>query len=165
MIRWHGMVISSRIENDTFGASASRRRQVGKQLFRMRSPVIATLLAAGSVAAISQHQPGWENVLSARQAFREIHDHLLGEQLSTGKVSQVKLGLANDQLESVTRNTTGWTGETLKEDARSTRIKAKQEDPEDQPRGEPCPKTCLDLILPGDILVPSTSDIDKPFFL
>jgi hypothetical protein len=108
---------------------------------RMRSTFLQTLLTAGSVVAVAQqqrHQEVEENILSARQAFREIHDHLLGLRLP-GEVSQLKVG-EHDQglLEISSRvNTTGWT-ELVREEDESTGIRKGnvKEDPEDRPRGK-----------------------------
>ncbi|KAG7527447.1 hypothetical protein FFLO_06927 [Filobasidium floriforme] len=106
----------------------------------MRSICIQALLAASSVVAVAQQQRNEEheeNVLSARQAFREIHDHLLGLQLP-GEVSQLELG-GNDQglLQASSRvNTTGWDELVREEDELTGSKKGNvKEDPEDRPRG------------------------------
>jgi hypothetical protein len=108
----------------------------------MRSPIIHTLLVASSVVAAvqqEQRQPGWENVLSARQAFREIHDHLLGVQLqlSSGKVPQWDLE-GYGAPPGMRENATGWTEVASKEDDLSTGTRKGnvKEDPEDRPRGK-----------------------------
>jgi hypothetical protein len=104
----------------------------------MRSTFLQTLLTASSVVAVAQqqrHQEHEENILSARQAFREIHDHLLGLQLP-GEVSQLKIG-GNDQglLEVSSRvNMTGWT--ELEDESTGIRKGNVKEDPEDRPRGK-----------------------------
>jgi hypothetical protein len=107
----------------------------------MRSTFLQTLLTASSVVAVAQqqrHQEHEENILSARQAFREIHDHLLGLQLP-GEISQLEIG-GHDQgsLEVSSRvNMTGWT-ELVREEDESTGIRKGnvKEDPEDRPRGK-----------------------------
>jgi hypothetical protein len=129
---------SSGVYYDTPQHVRTSRDSPGK---RMRSTFFQTLLAASSVVAVAQQQRNEEheeNVLSARQAFREIHDHLLGLQLP-GEVSQLKPG-GHDQglLEVSSRvNMTGW-DELVREEDESTGIKKGnvKEDPEDRPRGK-----------------------------
>lgn len=125
----------------------------------MRSTFLQTLLTASSVVAVAQqqrHQELEENVLSARQAFREIHNHLLGLQLP-GEVSQLKLGGHDEGLLEVSSrvNMTGW-DELLPQEDESTGIKKGnvKEDPEDRPRGKSqSPRLCrVPLSSPLDAL-------------
>lgn len=88
----------------------------------MRSTIIQTLAVVSSVVAASRSgtQQEQDEIVSARQAFREIHDWLLSQQLG-----QLHVGYPEE------RNLTGWM-----EDEEVGRVQVKEDEPEDRPRGE-----------------------------